>query len=196
MPDTLDWDLWLGIQEMRPYSPAYLPFAGADGWISAAARWATMACHILGAAEYGAAAGRSDERRVHSQQRARAITAYPKIIDHPVRLPCPRLHAAGQDLLVRRGAGSRHIGRHGLAARTGNPGRAASRRGGRAIGGRGAARQKQQAAPADSNAKLDAQVIGRPPDADRTGGLFVGDKGFITSGHLRRRDVAWCRRSG
>ncbi len=26
VPDTLDWDLWLGGAQMRPYSPAYLPF--------------------------------------------------------------------------------------------------------------------------------------------------------------------------
>jgi predicted dehydrogenase len=25
VPDTLDWDSWIGIQEMRPYSSAYLP---------------------------------------------------------------------------------------------------------------------------------------------------------------------------
>jgi len=48
VPDTLDWDAWLGGSEMRPYSPAYAPHnwrafpdfgAGAIG---------DMACHILG----------------------------------------------------------------------------------------------------------------------------------------------------
>jgi predicted dehydrogenase len=50
VPDTLDWDLWLGIAEERPYSPAYAPHnwrafpdfgCGAIG---------DMACHILGTA--------------------------------------------------------------------------------------------------------------------------------------------------
>ena len=31
VPDTLDWDSWIGIQEMRPYSPAYHPF-NWRGW--------------------------------------------------------------------------------------------------------------------------------------------------------------------
>ena len=48
VPDTLDWEAWLGGSEMRPYSPAYVPHnwrafpdfgAGAIG---------DMACHILG----------------------------------------------------------------------------------------------------------------------------------------------------
>ncbi|HWQ53183.1 MAG TPA: Gfo/Idh/MocA family oxidoreductase [Bryobacteraceae bacterium] len=48
VPSTLDWDVWLGGSEMRPYSPAYLPLnwraypdfgCGAIG---------DMACHILG----------------------------------------------------------------------------------------------------------------------------------------------------
>ena len=31
VPDGLDWDAWIGIQEMRPYSPAYAPF-NWRGW--------------------------------------------------------------------------------------------------------------------------------------------------------------------
>ena len=31
VPDTLDWDSWIGIQEMRPYSSAYHPF-NWRGW--------------------------------------------------------------------------------------------------------------------------------------------------------------------
>ncbi len=48
VPETLDWDTWLGIAEPRPYSPAYVPHnwrafpdfgCGAIG---------DMACHIMG----------------------------------------------------------------------------------------------------------------------------------------------------
>jgi predicted dehydrogenase len=48
VPDTLDWDVWQGISEARPYSPAYVPHnwrafpeygCGAIG---------DMACHIMG----------------------------------------------------------------------------------------------------------------------------------------------------
>ena len=50
VPETLDWDVWLGIAASRPYSPAYVPHnwrafpdfgCGAIG---------DMACHILGTA--------------------------------------------------------------------------------------------------------------------------------------------------
>ncbi len=48
VPETLDWDTWLGIADLRPYSPAYVPHnwrafpdfgCGAIG---------DMACHIMG----------------------------------------------------------------------------------------------------------------------------------------------------
>ena len=39
VPDTLDWDTWLGVAKMRPYSPGYLPFTGTGSSISAAEHW-------------------------------------------------------------------------------------------------------------------------------------------------------------
>jgi predicted dehydrogenase len=32
VPDTLDWDLWLGPAPFRPYHPAYVPFAWRGWW--------------------------------------------------------------------------------------------------------------------------------------------------------------------
>src|ERR1041384_2843336 len=40
VPDTLDWDTWLGVASMRPYSPAYVPF----NWRG----WFDFGCGALG----------------------------------------------------------------------------------------------------------------------------------------------------
>jgi len=49
VPDTLEWDTWLGIANMRPYSPAYLPFAWRGFLDFGCGSLGDMACHILGA---------------------------------------------------------------------------------------------------------------------------------------------------
>jgi hypothetical protein len=42
VPDTLNWDAWIGPAAMRPYKKGlYHTFAGAGGSTSAPARWAT-----------------------------------------------------------------------------------------------------------------------------------------------------------
>ena len=49
VPDTLDWDIWLGGAAMRPYSKAYAPF-NWRGWFDfGCGALGDMACHILGA---------------------------------------------------------------------------------------------------------------------------------------------------
>ena len=48
VPDTLDWDVWLGGAEMRPYSPAYVPHNWRGFWDFGAGAIGDMACHILG----------------------------------------------------------------------------------------------------------------------------------------------------
>jgi len=50
VPDTLDWDLWVGPARMRPYSSAYLPF-NWRGWIDfGSGAMGDGACHSMGAA--------------------------------------------------------------------------------------------------------------------------------------------------
>ena len=49
VPATMDWDIWLGIANERPYSPAYAPF-NWRGWLDfGCGAIGDMACHILGA---------------------------------------------------------------------------------------------------------------------------------------------------
>jgi predicted dehydrogenase len=49
VPPTLDWDLWLGIESERPYSDKYLPFAWRGFYDFGSGALGDMACHILGA---------------------------------------------------------------------------------------------------------------------------------------------------
>jgi len=50
VPETLDWDLWLGIAQPRPYSPAYVPHNWRGFPDFGCGAIGDMACHILGAA--------------------------------------------------------------------------------------------------------------------------------------------------
>ncbi len=49
VPDTLDWDLWLGIANSRPYSDKYAPFNWRGFFDFGCGSLGDMACHILGA---------------------------------------------------------------------------------------------------------------------------------------------------
>lgn len=48
VPPTLDWDVWLGIAEMRPYSPSYVPHNWRGFPDFGCGAIGDMACHILG----------------------------------------------------------------------------------------------------------------------------------------------------
>lgn len=47
VPETLDWDLWLGPAPYRPYNPAYLPFKWRGWWDFGTGALGDMGCHIL-----------------------------------------------------------------------------------------------------------------------------------------------------
>lgn len=53
VPDTLDWDLWLGVAENRAYDPVYLPFGWRGWWDFGCGAFGDMACHIMDAAYWG-----------------------------------------------------------------------------------------------------------------------------------------------
>jgi len=46
-PRTLDWDLWLGPAQYRPYHPAYLPWVWRGWWDFGTGALGDMACHAL-----------------------------------------------------------------------------------------------------------------------------------------------------
>jgi predicted dehydrogenase len=45
VPDTLDWDLWLGPAPNRPYNPAYLPFRWRGWWDFGTGALGDIGCH-------------------------------------------------------------------------------------------------------------------------------------------------------
>jgi hypothetical protein len=47
VPDTLNWDAWLGPAPHRPYHPAYLPFVWRGWWDFGTGALGDMACHIM-----------------------------------------------------------------------------------------------------------------------------------------------------
>ncbi len=47
VPDGLDWDLWLGPREHRPYHPAYVPVAWRDFWAFGCGAMGDFGCHDL-----------------------------------------------------------------------------------------------------------------------------------------------------
>jgi len=47
VPDTLDWDLWLGPAPYRPYHPAYAPYNWRGWWDFGTCGIGEMACHNL-----------------------------------------------------------------------------------------------------------------------------------------------------
>jgi len=47
VPDHLNWDLWLGPTEKRPYSPAYVPYKWRFWWDFGTGETGNWGCHIL-----------------------------------------------------------------------------------------------------------------------------------------------------
>jgi len=47
IPETLNWDLWLGPAKMRPYNENYLPFKWRGFWDFGTGAMGDMGCHIM-----------------------------------------------------------------------------------------------------------------------------------------------------
>ena len=113
MPETLDWDLWLGAAEPRPYTHGgegypnqfggyfYTPFNWRGFYDFGCGALGDMACHILGAPNMALHLGAPTSVECIKKEGASSFM-FPKSVDHPLRFPGARLHAPGEDLLVRR----------------------------------------------------------------------------------------------
>ena len=51
-PQGLNWDLWIGPREMRPFHPAYFPVAWRDFWAFGSTGMGDFGCHDLDAATW------------------------------------------------------------------------------------------------------------------------------------------------
>jgi predicted dehydrogenase len=152
VPDTLDWNTWLGIQSMRPYSPAYLPGKWRGYFDFGCGALGDMACHILGAPNMAMMLGAPTSAECIHQEGTSSFSFPKKSVirfDFPARGSMPAVKVFWHD------------GLNGPPARP--------------------------AGLAESELLGDLPRAGRtvnpndPPD-DSNGSLFVGEKGFITTG--------------
>jgi predicted dehydrogenase len=195
IPGTLDWDLWLGIANDRPYSDKYAPFAWRGFYDFGCGALGDMACHILGAPNMALRLGAPTSVECLKQE-GKSKYYYPSKsvirFDFPARGAMPAVKIfwydglkqqpdipgvpAGEalgDLRKAQGEQSREsqiIGQVFSEAKLTATAEQAA-----------APRRKNAKAPADANAKLDAQV-NRAAAIGSNGSLFVGSKGMITTG--------------
>jgi hypothetical protein len=183
VPETLDWDTWLGISEMRPYSPAYAPFAWRGFFDFGCGALGDMACHILGAPNVALRLGAPSSVECIRQEGKSAFT-YPKKsvirFDFPARGSMPPVKIFWYDGMG--GPPPRPAGIPENEILGDLPRRAA------AGGGGGAARRAQQSGgtppagqSADNTARFEADIARRAA-AVSNGSLFIGEKGFLTTG--------------
>ena len=94
----LNWDLWIGPREPRPYHPAYTPVTWRDFWAFGGGGLGDFGCHDLDAAMWAldlrepttrrSAPRRSDERRNRAARRDLLLTTFPRAAtSRPSRLP-------------------------------------------------------------------------------------------------------------
>jgi len=53
VPETLDWNLWLGVAPQRPYNGCYVPFKWRGWWDFGCGAIGDMACHTMDASFWG-----------------------------------------------------------------------------------------------------------------------------------------------
>jgi len=204
VPDTLDWDLWLGIASTRPYSKDYAPFAWRGFYDFGCGALGDMACHILGAPNVALRLGPPTSVECLKQE-GKSKYYYPakSVIrfEFPARGSMPPVRLTWYDGLKTQpeiaGVPEGELLGDLPAPRKqeqGQPAEDADR--GRiqgkiftdayfakgALSSANAAPARQRRAKAgDANAQLDAQV-NRAASRGSNGSLFVGDKGLITTG--------------
>ena len=204
VPDTIDWDLWLGVAEKREYSDKYAPFAWRGFFDFGCGALGDMACHILGAPNMALKLGAPTSVECIKQE-GRSKYYYPSKsvlrFDFPARGPMPPVKIFWYD---------------GLKAQPDVPGVPSGE-----ILGDLPRRRRPNQAPGPQPEQRDSQVIGqvfqqsffdkveeapvdhpaagaapsaadtqtaRDREANRlasigsNGSLFIGDKGMITTG--------------
>jgi predicted dehydrogenase len=167
VPATLNWDSWLGISGMRPYSPEYLPF-NWRGWFDfGCGALGDMACHILGAPNMALLLGAPTSVECIKQEGKSPYT-YPKksIIrfDFPARGSMPPVQVFWYDGM------------------TGPPPRPQGLAEEELLGDLPRRAMRPGAAKPDNQAPPPPAARQNRPAQSSNGSLFVGDKGFITSG--------------
>ena len=187
VPPTMEWDTWIGIADMRPYSPQYAPFFWRGFYDFGCGALGDMACHILGAPNMALSLGAPTSVECILQE-GKSSFMYPKKsvirFDFPARGSMPAVKVFWHDGMA--GAPEEAVKLAGTDAlgdmpRTGIDGLHVDRTGTvvydpdfkpAPLPQRPAA-----AAPADPT-----QPRTPPAAPSSNGSLFVGEKGLITTG--------------
>ena len=110
VPETLDWDLWLGPVPYRPYHPEYHPTKWRAWLDFGTGALGDMGCHILDPAFWALELGAPRTVQATSTHFEPEVASrdLPARVDRPLRVPGPRQAAAGEAHLVRRAPPAAH----------------------------------------------------------------------------------------
>ncbi len=199
---TLDWNLWLGIADNRPYSDKYAPFAWRGFYDFGCGDLGDMACHILGAPNMALRLGSpSSVECLKKEGDSKYYFPSKSVIrfDFPQRGDMPAVkvfwYSAMEEQPDIPGVPKGEILGDLPRNKRGNLDQTMAPHDPRIIGGiftpaffepapahaEEPERPRRRPAPNDPNAKLDAMVGARIAHGSN-GSLFVGDKGLITTG--------------
>ncbi len=191
VPDTLDWDLWLGIQSMRPYSSEYMPFNWRGFYDFGCGALGDMACHVLGAPNMALVLGPPTSVECTTIEGKSDFTFPKKSViryDFPARGAFPAVKIFWHDGVPPGKAPYRPADIPddeplGDAPRGAGGGRGAGAgRGGRGNAANAAAPAAGQQAPADPRTPGRMESVSGAGRDSQSGVLFVGSKGYITCG--------------
>jgi len=185
VPDTMDWESWIGVASMRPYSPAYAPFNWRGFFDFGCGALGDMACHILGAPNMALMLGSPTSAECLKQEGKSDIT-YPKRsvirFEFPARGSMPPVRITWYDGCMEAPYRPKDLGEAELLGdlpRVPATGAAGNRQ--QAAGARNAPLPPPATSAQDANARLDTGVA-RAASRGSNGSLFVGEKGYITTG--------------
>ncbi|MEO7650527.1 MAG: Gfo/Idh/MocA family oxidoreductase, partial [Bryobacteraceae bacterium] len=176
VPATMDWESWIGISAMRPYSSQIAPFNWRGYFDYGCGALGDMACHILGAPNMALMLGAPTSVECLKQEGKSKFTFPKKSVirfDFPARGTMPAVKIFWYDGMLAPPPRPNGLAEEEVL------GDLAKKPAGN--GGGGQRKTEPAATPTDSNAKLDAQVS-RLAQKGSNGSLFVGDKGFLTTG--------------
>jgi predicted dehydrogenase len=203
VPSWLDWDLWLGVAEKRPYSEDYLPFTWRGFFDFGCGALGDMACHILGAPNMALQLGAPTAVECVSQE-GKSDLYYPAKsvvrFDFPARANMPPVKiywydAMREDAPTFQGAPKGEILGDLPRRRAGAPVSNLRPKERQIIGGvftdeffnpkpapeSAPRRPAKPAASLSERERKEAEWM-RLIDKGTNGSLFVGDKGMITTG--------------
>ena len=169
VPDTMEWDTWLGVANERPYSKEYAPFKWRGWFDFGCGALGDMACHILGAPNMALMLGAPTSVECIMQEGKSEFTFPKKSIirfDFPARGAMPPVKIFWYDGMVApppRPSGIPDTELLGdLPRATGS--------------------QPHQGQPIGEVFDPSKPIATTAPAPRPNGSLFVGDKGFLTTG--------------